>query len=263
MSASLRLTAIRLRVPDLSRSTDFYTRQLGFVVVETMASQANLAVAPNAAPLLTLTEQPNAPASPRGAAGLFHAAMLFPTRSGLATWLQATAAHGVDFEGFSDHAVSDAIYLSDPDGNGLEFYADRPKSTWPFEKGEVAMTTRPLAVRGLLAEANGSTSTPLADCSWGHLHLRVTDLERSEAFYRDKLGLEVTQRSFPGARFMAANGYHHHLGLNTWGSPRLSQPPGALGLAEATFALPGVAQETVLTDPDGINLRLQPALIAA
>jgi catechol 2,3-dioxygenase len=97
----------------------------------------------------------------------------------------------------------------------------------------------------------------------GHLHLRVTDLERSEAFYREKLGVEVMQRSFPGARFLGADGYHHHLGLNTWGGPRSPQPPGALGLAEATFARAGTTAESMFVDPDGIHLRLQPALVPA
>ena len=104
---------------------------------------------------------------------------------------------------------------------------------------------------------------PLAGSNWGHLHLRVTDLDRSEAFYRDQLGLEVMQRSFPGARFMATDGYHHHLGLNTWGGPRLPLPPGALGLAEATFARVGTAAESNLADPDAIHLRVQPALVPA
>jgi catechol 2,3-dioxygenase len=179
----------------------------------------------------------------------------------LGAWLNFGAAHGLDFEGFSDHGVSEAIYLSDPDGNGLEFYADRPKTSWPYANGEIAMTTRPLALRSLLAEAAPTTDTPLRGASWGHLHLRVTDLDRSEAFYRENLRMEVTQRSYPGARFLAADGYHHHVGLNTWGNPRQQQPKGARGLVEATFARAGVRQEQLLTDPDGIHLKIQPALV--
>jgi catechol 2,3-dioxygenase len=125
------------------------------------------------------------------------------------------------------------------------------------------MTTRPLALQSLLAAAGPTTREPLAGADWGHLHLRVTNLERSENFYREQLGVEVMQRSYPGARFLAADGYHHHLGLNTWGSPRQPQPREALGLAAATFGRAGVLTETEQVDPDGIHLRVQPALVAA
>ena len=263
MIPSLNLTAVHLRVSDLTSSLDFYVRDLGFVVVARTASQAELATSEEAPPVLLLTEQPVATHPPREAAGLFHAAMVFPNRSALGGWLQFTAAQGVDFEGFSDHGVSEAIYLSDPDGNGLEFYADRPREIWPWSNGELAMITRPLDVRTLLADAPPAGAAPLAGAVWGHLHLRVTDLERSESFYREQLGLQVMQRSFPGARFLAADGYHHHLGLNTWGQPRLPQPAGALGLLEATFARTGISGERAITDPDGIHLRLQPALVPA
>ena len=264
MSSFLQLTAIELRVSDLARSVEFYERQLGFVVAERTETRAELATSAHAAPILTLTEDRAASAPPRDSAGLFHAALLFPSRPALGAWLKFAAAHGVDFEGFSDHGVSEAIYLSDPDGNGLEFYADRAREAWPFApNGEIAMTTRPLALRTLLATAAAPTETPLDGAHWGHLHLRVTNLERSEAFYSAKLGLEVMQRSYPGARFMAAEGYHHHLGLNTWGNPRQAQPPAALGLAAATFARGGISSDEALTDPDGIQLRLQPALVPA
>ena len=260
---SFQITAIHQRISDLAQSLDFYGRRLGFVISRQTGTEAELAPSAEALSILTLTERRNAPPPPREAAGLFPAALLFPHRQALCTWLQFTAEKGVDFEGFSDHGVSEAIYLSDPDGNGLEFYADRPRELWPYANGELAMTTRPLDVHGLFAEASPPGAAPLAGASWGHLHLRVTDLERSEAYYRTRLGLEVMQRSFPGARFLAADGYHHHLGLNTWGNPRSSQPPGALGLAEATFLRTGVATDATFVDPDGIHLRVQPALVTA
>jgi catechol 2,3-dioxygenase len=263
MKRTLHLTAIHLRVADLTRSVEFYSSRLGFTVARRSATEAKLSTGVGTPELLTLTERVNARPAPREAAGLFHAAVLFPTRAALGTWLQFTAEKAVDFEGFSDHGVSEAIYLSDPDGNGLEFYADRPREAWPFSNGELAMTTRPLAVRSLLAEAAPGGATPLDGARWGHLHLRVTDLDQSEKFYREKLGLEVMQRSFPGARFLAADGYHHHLGLNTWGSPRVPQPAGALGLAESTFSQLGAAENSVLQDPDGIHVRVQPAFVAA
>jgi len=153
--------------------------------------------------------------------------------------------------------VSEAIYFADPDGNGLEFYGDRPHAERPFAaNGELAMVTRPLDLPALLSASPAATSTPLAGALWGHLHLRVTDLDRSEAFYRGALGVAVTQGSYPGARFLAADGYHHHLGLNTWGHPRAPQPAGALGLAEATFVRTDGTAPQSLRDPDGIVLRL-------
>jgi catechol 2,3-dioxygenase len=262
MTPSLQLTAVTLRVPDLRRSVDFYSNQLGFVLAHQSAGEVELATSSDAAPILTLVERRGVPHGPRDTAGLFHVALLFADRPTLGGWLRFAAAQGIDFEGFSDHGVSEAIYLSDPDGNGLEFYADRPREAWPFANGELAMVTRPLALRSLLAAAQAPSDEPLAGATWGHLHLRVTNLERSEEFYCDHLGLEVMQRSYPGARFLAADGYHHHLGLNTWGNPRHAQPPGALGLAEATFARNGAVSEAHLADPDGIRLRVVPSLVA-
>lgn len=256
MTPSLQLTSVELRVPDLTRSVEFYTR-LGFVVARRDATHAELATAPGAPALLTLSEDRTASPAPRDAAGLFHAALLLPSRAALGGWLKHAAEHGVEFDGFSDHGVSEAIYFADPDGNGLEFYSDRPRTAWPFAaNGELAMITQPLAVQSLLAEAAPASITLLAGARWGHLHLRVTDLERSDKYYRDTLGVVVTQGSYPGARFLAADGYHHHLGLNTWGRPRVPQPPGALGLAGVTFARTGITTTQATHDPDGIALRL-------
>lgn len=258
MSATLQLSAIELRVSDLGRSVEFYVNQLGFVTTARTSRRAELSVAPNAPAILTLSEDRTAAAAPPDAAGLFHAALLFPTRAALGGWLRRTAERGVEFDGFSDHGVSEAIYFSDPDGNGLEFYADRPRDAWPAggKDGEVAMFTRPLALQSLLAESAPVAAAPLAGARWGHLHLRVTNLERSERFYREALGMILTQGSYPGARFLAADDYHHHLGLNTWGAPRKPQPAGALGLAAATFVRHGVAAARTLHDPDGIALHV-------
>jgi catechol 2,3-dioxygenase len=263
MTPTLHLASLTFRVPNLARSIEFYAGQVGFVVQSYEPQRVRLAPSRDAAAILTLEEDPHAPPAPRDAAGLFHAALLFPDSRALGGWLQVAASRGVEFDGFSDHGVSEAIYFSDPDGNGLEFYADRPRADWPFRNGELAMTTRPLALPRLLAEATTRGTEPLAGTSWGHLHLRVTDLERSEAFYRDRLGLAVMQRSYPGARFLAADGYHHHVGLNTWGEPRQPKPPRALGLAEATFAHAVESAPRALVDPDGIALQLVPAGVLA
>ncbi len=259
MFDSLQLSAVHLRVANLARMVEFYTQRLGFVAVGSAAGRAELAVAADAPPILTLSEAAAAPAAPRDAAGLFHAALLLPDRPALGAWLQFAAAQGVEFDDFSDHGVSEAIYLTDPEGNGLEFYADRPRTEWPWSaNGELAMGTAPLAVRELMAQSQAANpAAPLAGARWGHLHLRVTQLARSEEFYRTHLGVTLMQGSFPGARFLAADGYHHHIAVNTWGAPRRPQLPGALGLAESTFARAG-AVENLLHDPDGIGLRIVP-----
>jgi catechol 2,3-dioxygenase len=259
MSSSLQLQSVALRVPDLARSLAFYTGRLGFNVRGQSAGRAELAADPDGPGLLALLEERAAPAHPPDAAGLFHAALLLPDRPALGAWLNRAADAGVEFDGFADHGVSDALYLTDPDGNGLEFYADRPRAAWPREPGgELAMFTHALDPRKLVAEGTGVTGSPLRGARWGHLHLRVSELERSESYYHGALGLETMQRSFPGARFLAADGYHHHLGLNTWGQPSRPRPPGALGLASATFARRG-AQAADLNDPDAISVRIEPA----
>ena len=264
MSPSLHITSIHLRVRDLARSLDFYVRQLGFVIVTSDATTATLATAPAAPALLQLTAAPTAPVAPADAAGLFHAALLFPDRGALGRWLRRAADLSVSFDGFSDHGVSEAIYFNDPDGNGLEFYFDRPSTQWPKSSGgDLSMFTHPLDLPGLLAAGAVPVSPdtpPLAGARWGHLHLRVTDLDRTESFYNATLGTTLMQRFGDSARFLAADGYHHHLGLNTWTRSRRAQPAGVLGLAVATFAHRGTTAPQTLHDPDGIALRLTGSL---
>lgn len=256
--SSLQLIAVELRVSNLTRSLAFYVEKLGLVAASVTAGRAELAVQPGGPALLGLTEDRLARPAPGDAAGLFHAALLLRNRSALGAWVRRAAEHGVEFEGFADHGVSEAIYFSDPDGNGLEFYADRPREAWPAgaRPGEVEMFTRPLALNSLLAAGGPAALEPLTGARWGHLHLRVADLGRAERFYGAALGMIVTQGSFPGARFLAADGYHHHLGLNCWGAPRLPQPAGALGLIEATFRCANRSGVESMRDPDGMALRI-------
>ncbi len=256
MNASLELRRIALRVPDLGRSIGFYADRVGFVVQHRDAASAMLGTSADSDVFLELHEDRNAVAPGPDTAGLFHVALLFPTRSSLGGWLRHAAATDVAFDGFSDHGVSEALYFSDLDGNGLEFYVDRPRDVWPFANGEVAMVTRPLDVASLLA-VGVEGDPPLAGARWGHVHLRVTNLDRSEQFYTSQLGVAVTQRSYPGARFLAADGYHHHLGLNIWQHPRQPLPPRALGLERIVFARADARQVSDLLDPDGIPLRVE------
>jgi catechol 2,3-dioxygenase len=261
MDSSLQLTSVTLRVPDLDRSLAFYADRLGFTVKNREGTRAELAADPAGPALLTLAEDRTAPPASPETAGLFHAAMLLRDRAALGAWLRRAGDAGVEFDGFADHGVSDALYLTDPDGNGLEFYTDRPRGTWPrTANGELAMFTHPLDLRGLMAEGAKAGRAPLEGAHWGHLHLRVTQLERSEAFYRDLLGLATTQSSFPGARFLAVDGYHHHVGLNTWTRSQQPRPAAALGLAEAVFRGSTIATRATVSDPDGIPLRLEPGI---
>ena len=258
MSPSLKLRSVHLRVANLERSLKFYRDQLGFVLVNSDHGSAGLSTSEGTPTLLTLTGDSSAQLAPPDAAGLFHAALLLPSRAVLGSWLRNTANAGVKFDGFSDHGVSEALYLSDPDGNGLEFYADRPREAWPFEDGHLAMVTEPLALPDLLAAGASNGNSPLSGARWGHLHLRVTSLDRSQQFYTSALGMELMQKYGDSARFLAADGYHHHLGINRWGGVRQPQPSGSVGLVEAVFERVGIDEERSLRDPDGIAVRVVP-----
>jgi catechol 2,3-dioxygenase len=259
MSVSLQLRSIHLRVANLARSLEFYSRQIGFSIATQNDSHAELTTptpAGQSPALLQLTEDRSAPPVSSQAAGLFHAALLLPSRPALARWLRHARDAGVAFAGFSDHGVSEAIYLADPDGNGLEIYCDRPPSAWPRVGGELAMVTLPLDLPSLLAEADPPERPLLGGAVWGHFHFRVTNLERSEKFYSDALGVTLTQRYGTSARFLSADGYHHHVGLNTWGQPRLPHSDAALGLVETAFVRAGTRTGKTLRDPDGISVRI-------
>ena len=198
-------------------------------------------------PLVELVPGPDAPSRPPRSTGLFHLALLVPTRADLARTLRRVAGSGWPLSGASDHLVSEALYLSDPEGNGIELYRDRPRDEWPIAGDSVEMATLPLDLESLLGEPGGETaavSMPEGTIL-GHVHLQVADLDAAEAFWVDALGLDVTARGYPGALFTSAGGYHHHVGLNTWAGPGApSPPPGARGL---------VRFEVVLPDDDAVD----------
>ena len=176
---------------------------------------------------------------------LFHFAVLLPDRAALGRFVAHLASSGVP-AGMSDHKVSEAIYLTDPDGLGIEVYADRPRSTWRFENGQLVMTTDPLAVDDLMAAGAGGTWDGVpAGTTMGHVHLHVGDLAQAAAFYRDVVGFDITVSNYPGALFFAAGGYHHHLGTNTW-APGPAPAVDQARLLEWTLVVPSAAGARVI-----------------
>ncbi|NPV66581.1 MAG: VOC family protein [Anaerolineae bacterium] len=234
----LRLGPVHLMVADLERQVHFYETVIGLRLRDRAGDTAFLGA--GGPDLLILTGGAAAP-RPRRATGLYHFAILVPDRQALARTLLHLEQVGAPLHGFADHDVSEAIYLPDAEGNGIEIYCDRPRSAWQYPGGKLQMGTALLDVEGLLRLAREQS------VAWdglperttvGHLHLHVADLLATEAFYRDVLGFEVTAR-LPGAVFLAADGYHHHVGVNTWNGPGAPPPPpGAPGLRWFTLRLP-------------------------
>lgn len=225
---------VKLTVSDLDRSLRFYRESLGLEALR-RGRTARLGAGDRVA-LLALEESPGARRAPR-ATGLYHFAVLFPSRLGLALALARLASSGTRIQGASDHGASEAIYLDDPDGNGIEIYRDRPREEWPrAADGTVLLPTDPLDLDALMGELRGwkparPDESPPAYPTIGHVHLHVADLAEARRFYVDTLGLDEMARYGDEALFLSAGGYHHHIGLNVWagrGAP--PPPPGAAGL---------------------------------
>jgi catechol 2,3-dioxygenase len=213
-----RISQVHLRTARLERALDFYSGVLGLKPSTGPDAQAILSAMPNEKGLLVFSEDRGAsPRLPR-TAGLYHFALRYGTRNDLAQAYRRIVQTGHPVAGASDHGVSEAIYLSDPDGNGVELYADRPRSQWRWQNSQIAMVTTPLDLDNFLGTIPDKTATknPPAQLDLGHIHLHVADLIAAERFYSEFLGLAVTQRSYPGALFFAAGGYHHHVGVNVW-----------------------------------------------
>jgi catechol 2,3-dioxygenase len=242
-----RIGAVHLTVSDLDRSLIFYLQQVGLGEIWRRGASAGLGVSNRV--LLVLHESPGAP-HPGRTAGLYHFAILVPSRLDLARSLRHFADLGTRMQGFSDHHVSEALYLADPDGIGIEVYRDRPRDQWLGPDGRFHMTLDPLDVEGLLQEADADRRAASASnqSGWaglapgttiGHVHLRVSFIEDSERFYREVLGFDLTQRFGESAIFLSAGGYHHHVAANVWagiGAPR--PPEGAIGLKHFEIVLP-------------------------
>jgi catechol 2,3-dioxygenase len=212
-----RLGRVRLQVSDLERSLAYYRDVLGLRVLDRADGRVTLAAHGDERPLIELVERAGAsPVPRRGRLGLYHFAILLPDRAALARLVEHLARLGVR-AGMSDHFVSEAIYLQDPDNLGIEVYADRPRSAWRHEGRQLAMSTEPLDTRHLAQAAGGESWTGMPrGTTIGHVHLHVGDIDTAASFYHDALGFDKVVWSYPGALFLSAGGYHHHLGTNTW-----------------------------------------------
>ncbi|WP_146153660.1 VOC family protein [Adhaeribacter arboris] len=251
LPAATCIAQVTLRTHQLPVLTRFYEQIIGLQVIQLEPSKAYLSAAGQEPALLVLEQDDTAPRHNPRQPGLFHVAYLVPNRLELARWWQHFSQTNWPVQGFGDHLVSEAIYLADPDGNGIEIYADCPRSTWPIQNGQVQMTTEPVDIASLMREL------PVPDKPWtgmaaethiGHIHLQVSNLNQARLFYHQLLGFTVMQESYPGALFVAAGGYHHHIGLNTWRSRAASaRNPEATGLASFVIKLPEASALTQLT----------------
>ena len=212
-----RIRAVTLQVSDLSRSRDFYEHTLGLTPLKVEAAMVTLGAADSSKPLVTLIEnRAGASRTSKQSLGLYHVAILLPTRGDLGRFLRHLEHIGVR-AGAGDHLVSEALYLQDPDNLGIEIYADRPRETWQRLGQELMIATDPVDVAGLVAAAGDTPWTGMpAGTVIGHVHLHVAELAQGSAFFSEALGFDRMTWRYPGALFLGAGGYHHHLGTNTW-----------------------------------------------
>jgi catechol 2,3-dioxygenase len=277
LPAATRLGCVRLQISDLGRSLVYYESVLGLLVLS--REQDRAALGPHGArdPLIELREDTGTTRVPRqGRLGLYHYAVLLPDRAALGRFLAHLAASGVR-AATADHAVSESVYLWDPDGLGIEVYADRPRATWRRQGRELHMTTEPLDIESVRAAAGGEPWAGVPEGTvMGHVHLHVGDLARAEAFYHRAIGFDKVVWSYPGALFLSAGGYHHHLGTNIWAAGAPAAGPGEARLLEweivvptpgdahavarsceaRGFAVHPTATGSLIADPWGTTLRL-------
>ena len=222
-----RIASIDLRAAGRDRMLDFYTRGLGLALLDQDDHALRLGPGTDR-PLLTLHLDPSARPAPGRTTGLYHFAILLPSRRDLARALRNLLQHGYPLQGAADHLVSEALYLADPEGNGIELYADRPRADWPRQDGKLRMATDPLDFEGLMAELSQDqapwSGMPSATVI-GHVHLKVAGIEEAESFYQDLLGFDLVTRYGASASFLSTDGYHHHVGLNSWESAGAPPPP--------------------------------------
>ncbi|MDH4063920.1 MAG: VOC family protein [Acidobacteriota bacterium] len=252
---------VTLAVANLDRSLAFYTDVVGLVILWQDSGVAALGAAEGRPSLVRLQEQVGAVARPRGSSGLYHIAIRVPSRAALGRSLRRLAERRWPLTGASDHLVSEALYLDDPDGLGLEVYRDRPREHWRVSDGEVEMATEPLDLDSVAAErgAGGAWSGVEPETNIGHVHLHVPDLGSAEALYCGALGFTPTLRRYPGALFVAAGGYHHHVGLNVWAGPGAPPPPpAAVGLRAFTVEAKTLDSRTVVDAATEVAITVRP-----
>ena len=270
------LGPVHLQVSDLTRSLEYYQRVIGLRAKEASDDTAVLAAHGDDRALVVLRSRRGVTPARRGAFGLYHFALLLPDRAALGRFAAHLAAQHIQV-GMADHLVSEALYLSDPDGLGIEVYADRPREAWQHRDRELAMTTDPLDITGVIAAGRGETwdGAPKGT-TMGHVHLHVGNLHDAEAFYHRALGFDKTVWSYPGALFLSAGGYHHHLGTNVWApgpAPgadharllawELIVPShgdvrsGARSLREAGYTFDETERELAVADPWGTAVHLR------
>ena len=274
-----RLGRVRLQVADLERSLIFYEAVLGMRVIRRTDDSASLGPHGEDREIVHLHQLNTArPVPRRGLLGLYHFAILLPDRASLGRFVAHLGEIGA-YAGMSDHSVSEAVYLTDPDGLGIEVYADRPRGTWRYDEGQLYMTTNHLDVEDLIKSARGERWSGMPPGTvLGHVHLYVDEIPKAEAFYHYALGFDKVVWSYPGALFMSAGGYHHHLGTNTWarGAPPATDADARLleweiivptkkdsdaagrSVEAAGYPAKQEGDDWLLTDPWGTGLRLVP-----
>lgn len=250
----MHIDRVALRVSDVDRSVDWYGRVAGLALRERENGRARMG-APDGGPVLLELRQADEPGvAPRHAAGLFHTAFRYPTRGALGAALQRIVSGRESFTGASDHAVSEALYLDDPDGLGVELYRDRPRDEWPPPPAgsRVFMVTEPLDAEGVMAAAEGDLPDSAHGVDVGHVHLKVADVEAAVEFWTREVGMELMARYGADAAFIADEGYHHHIGANTWysrGAPL--EPSAGPGLDHVVVAGLSAGE---LSTPDGVPI---------
>ncbi|MEO6695913.1 MAG: VOC family protein [Ignavibacteria bacterium] len=236
-----KIISVDLKIIDMQRSLEFYSDLLGLIILE-RGDNYTLLSAGNSTPyLLKLVEDVNALPRSKGTTGLFHIALRFPGRKELARVFLRLFKNKIKFQGFSDHLVSESIYLSDPDGNGIELYSDKPKDIWDWKFGQVLMDTLPLDLSIITNELDDPEiwNGIHPDVDIGHIHFNVSNLNESERFYNEILGFDITNKNYPGAIFFSAGGYHHHIGVNIWSSNNGASPDNnSTGLMNCTIRIP-------------------------
>jgi catechol 2,3-dioxygenase len=280
ISPEASIGSVTLRVKDIEKSAAFYADMLGLNVLADGKDEIELGIDPESV-LVKLVSDQGAPRRQNGTTGLYHFAILLAQRCDLAVVLDRLLSRSYPLQGAANHYVSEAIYLADPEGNGIEVYADRPKDEWYTPEGKMRMGTVALDVEALLTmleEEDDKSSVMPKDTQMGHVHLHVANLQDAIHFYRDVIGFELMMLYGPSAGFLSAGGYHHHIGVNTWAGVEAPQPErGSTGLVEYSILVPdqselesiasraedaGVDQKTGdgevrVTDPSGnlINVR--------